>query len=200
MKKSLIALVMSLVFITAGAQIAQSDESPLPKPDVLTEETVFTSQKLSTYDTLVIRDFTTDGAEYSRVDEEERVKIEAMKPLLTKTISESLSMQLKAKKLFKNIVINGEPTANAVIFEGAITEFNAGSRALKFFVGFGAGMAYLKVRGRLVDAQTGRELVTFVDRETGYRGAVTMESYEDLFPHQAKSLGENISQFIEKLY
>lgn len=200
MKKSLVALVMSLVLITAGAQIARSDESPLPKPDVLTEEAIFTSQKLSAYDTLIIRDFATDGAEYSRVDEEEKVKIEAMKPLLVKTISESLAMQLKAKKLFRNIVINGEPTGNAVIFEGAITEFNAGSRALKFFVGFGAGKAYLLVKGRLLDAQSGRELATFVDRETGYRGAVGMESYEDLFPHQAKSLGENISQFIEKLY
>jgi hypothetical protein len=200
MKKSLFALVMSLVLLTAGAQTARCEESPLPKPDILTEEEVFTSQKLSTYDTLIIRDFSTDGAEYSRVDEEEKVKIEAMKPLLTKTISESLAMELKAKKLFKNIVINGEPTGNAVILEGAITEFNAGSRALKFFVGFGAGKAYLLVTGRLVDAQTGRELATFVDRETGYRGAVAMESYEDLFPHQAKSLGENISQFIEKLY
>jgi hypothetical protein len=200
MKKSLVALVMSLVLITAGAQIARSDGSTLPKPDVLTEEAIFTSQKLSAYDTLIIRDFTTDGAEYSRVDEEEKVKIEAMKPLLTKTISESLAMQLKSKKLFTNVVINGEPGGNAVILEGAITEFNAGSRALKFFVGFGAGKAYLLVKGRLLDAETGRELATFVDRETGYRGAVGMESYEDLFPHQAKSLGENISQFVEKLY
>jgi len=128
------------------------------------------------------------------------VKIEAMKPLLVKTISESLAMQLKTKKLFKNVVINGAPEGRAVILEGAITEFNAGSRALKFFVGFGAGKAYLLVKGRLLDAQTGRELATFVDRETGYRGAVGMESYEDLFPHQAKSLGEHISQFVEKLY
>jgi hypothetical protein len=200
MKKSLFALVMSLVLFAAGAQAARSEESPLPKPDVLTEEAVFTSHKLSAYDTLIIRDFTTDGAQYSRVDEEEMVKIDAMKPLLTKTISESLAMELRTKKLFNNIVINGDASGNAVIFEGAITEFNAGSRALKFFVGFGAGKAYLLVKGRLVDAQTGHELATFVDRETGYRGALAMESYEDLFPHQAKSLGENISQFIEKLY
>lgn len=200
MKKSLMALVLSLALIVAGAQAARTEDRPLPKPDVLTEEAVFTSQQLSVYDTLIIRDFTTDGAEYSRVDDEEKVKIEAMKPLLVKMISESLSMQVKTKKLFKNVVINGEPTGNAVILEGAIAEFNAGSRALKFFVGFGAGKAYLLVKGRLLDARTGRELATFVDRETGYRGAVGMESFEDLFPHQAKSLGENISQFIAKLY
>jgi len=27
-----------------------------------------------------------------------------------------------------------------------------------------------------------------------------MESFEDLFPHQAQSLGQNIGEFIEKLY
>lgn len=198
--KPLFALVLTLSLLAAGIQPARSQDTPLPKPDVLTEETIHTSQKLSMYDTLIIRDFTTDGAEYSRVDAEEKGKIDAMKPLLSKTISESITMELKMKKLFKNIVHNGDATENAVILEGAITEFNAGSRALKFFVGFGAGKAYLKAKGRLIDARTGRELATFEDRETGYRGAVSMESYLDLFPHQAKSLGEHISRFIEKLY
>ena len=84
MKKSLFALFLSLVMLSTGAQVARSDENPLPKPDVLTEEEVFISQKLSSYDTLVIREFTTDDAEYSNVDDEERPKIDAMKPLLTK--------------------------------------------------------------------------------------------------------------------
>lgn len=198
--KPLFALVLTLSLLAAGSQPARSQDTQLPKPDVLTEETIHTSQKLSMYDTLIIRDFTTDGAEYSRVDAEEKGKIDAMKPLLSKTISESITMELKMKKLFKNIVHNGDATGTAVILEGAITEFNAGSRALKFFVGFGAGKAYLKAKGRLIDARTGRELATFEDRETGYRGAVSMESYLDLFPHQAKSLGEHISRFIEKLY
>lgn len=200
MKKLVFALAMSLSLLASGAQPALSEETPLPKPGILTEETINTSRKLSTYDTIVIRDFTTDGAEYSRVDPEEKSKIDAMKPLLSKTISESIVMELKMKKLFKNIAHNSEATGNAVILEGAITEFNAGSRALKFFVGFGAGKAYLKAKGRLIDAASGQELATFEDRETGYRGAVGMESYLDLFPHQAKSLGEHISRFIEKLY
>jgi hypothetical protein len=200
MKKLVFALVMTLSMLVTGIHPARSEEAPLPKPGVLTEETINTSRKLSTYDTLIIRDFTTDGAEYSRINPEEKSKIDAMKPLLSKTISESVAMELKTKKLFKNIAHNGETKGNAVILEGAITEFNAGSRALKFFVGFGAGKAYLKAKGRLIDAASGRELANFEDRETGYRGAVGMESYLDLFPHQAKSLGEHISRFIEKLY
>ena len=198
MKKSLFALVLSLVLLTAVP------DCPLRRKPVAETGCADGRRRFHVPETLYIRypryPRLHRRRRISQVDDEERVKIDAMKPILTKTISESLAMELKAKKLFKNIVINGEPTGNAVILEGAITEFNAGSRALKFFVGFGAGKAYLLVKGRLVDAQTGRELATFEDRETGYRGAVGMESYEDLFPHQAKSLGENISQFIEKLY
>lgn len=200
MKKLFAVAILLLTLTVAGSLFAAGDEKPLPKPDVLTEETVSTSQRLSGYDTLIINDIKADGAELTNVDAEEKPKIEAMKPLLVRTFSESLEMELKTRKLFKNILKNVKPTDKAVILEGEITEFNAGNRALRFWVGFGAGKTYLKMKGRLVDAQTGAELATFVDRETGYKGTMTMESYEGLFPSQAKSLGENIAQFIEKLY
>jgi len=47
---------------------------------------------------------------------------------------------------------------------------------------------------------SGKELAIFEDQETGYRGVASMESLEDLFPHQAQSLGQNIGEFVEKLY
>jgi len=134
------------------------------------------------------------------VNDEEKPKVDAMKPLLAKTVSESLEMELKVRKLFKTILRNAEPKGNAVVFEGAFTEFNAGNRAARFWVGFGAGKTYLKMKGRLIDAATGKDLAVFEDRETGYKGVATMEDFEGLFPHQAKSIGENIANFIQKLY
>ena len=200
MKRTLLACVCAISLLLPASMLFAADEKPLPKPDVLSEETVSTSAKLSTYDTIVIRDFKTDGAEYSSIDEEEKPKVDAMKPILVKNVTDSLEMQLKLKKLFKNIVKNAEPTGKAVIVEGEFTEFNAGNRAVRFWVGFGAGKTYLKVKGRLIDAQTGKELATFVDRETGYKGSMTLESFDSLFPAQAMSIGENLSDFIEKLY
>jgi hypothetical protein len=200
MKKLSVVVMLLISFIVAGSIFAAADEKLLPKPDVLTEETVLTAQRLSGYDTFVINDIKVDGAEFNNVDAEEKPRIEAMKPLLVRTFSESLEMELKARKLFKNILKNDKPIGRAVIIEGEIVEFNAGNRALRFWVGFGAGKTYLKMKGRLVDAQTGVVLATFVDRETGYKGTMTLESYEGLFPYQAKSLGENVAQFIEKLH
>lgn len=69
-----------------------------------------------------------------------------------------------------------------------------------FRAGVGAGKTNLKVKGRLIDAQSGKELATFEDQETGFKGVASLDSFEDLFPHQAQSLGEHVGEFIEKLY
>lgn len=192
-------LVAGFVSLSGMTPTFAADETPLPKPDVLTEEAVMTSTRLSSYDTIILRDLTVEKAELSNVDDEEKPKVEAMKPFLIRTVAESLEMELKRRNLFKKIQKNGQ-AKKAVIFEGDFTELNAGNRAIRFWVGFGAGKTYLKMRGRLIDAETGKELATFEDRETGYRGSMTMESFSDLFPHQAKSIGENVANFIEKLY
>ena len=194
---TLLSLLLSLTVTPACLLAADT----LPRPEALSEETIYLTEKISkNYDTIVIKEFAVEGAEYSSVNDEEKAKILTMTPMLLSNIALTLEGELKAKKLFKNIVKNGNTKGKAVILEGQISEFNAGSRALKFFVGFGAGKAYLKFKGRLIDAATGKELATFEDRETGYRGAVSMESYEDLFPHQAKSIGQNLAKFLEKLY
>jgi hypothetical protein len=73
-------------------------------------------------------------------------------------------MEMKKRKLFKNVVLNSDAKENTVILEGSFTEFNVGSRAFRFWVGFGAGKTYLKAKGRLIDAQTGKELASFEDQ------------------------------------
>jgi uncharacterized 2Fe-2S/4Fe-4S cluster protein (DUF4445 family) len=195
--------VLSLLLVpclVAVASMAFADEKPLDKPGILNEEAVMTSQRLSTYDTIVIKDFSTDGVVYDRINDEEKLKVDSMKSLIVKNLTLSLEMELKNKKLFKNIVLNGDAKEKGVILEGNFTEFNGGSRAMRFFVGFGAGRTYLKVKGHLVDAQSGKELASFEDIESGFKGANTMESLDELFPEQARGLGEHIVEYLEKLY
>jgi hypothetical protein len=197
MKKILISFLMVMcctVFAAAG-------DKTLPRPEALSEETIFLTEKLSAnYDTLVIKDFTAEGAEYSNVNEEEKAGIEKMMPMLMNNIADALTAELKSKGIFKKIVRDKNAGGKAIVLEGKFSEFNAGSRALKFFVGFGAGKAYLKFKGRFIDGETGKELALFEDRETGYRGSMTLEGYQDLFPHQAKGIGENLATFLIKLY
>jgi hypothetical protein len=197
--KKVLALLQVLFLVTITS-LAYADEKPLDKPGVLNEEAVMTSQRLAKYDTLVIKDFSTDGVVYDRINDEEKPKVDAMKPLIVKNLTLSIEMAMKTRKMFKNVVLNSDAKENAVILEGNFIEFNGGSRALRFWVGMGAGKTYLKAKGHLIDAQSGKELATFEDQETGFKGVASMDSFEDLFPHQAQSLGEHIGEYIEKLY
>lgn len=197
MKKILLSIVMLISFAT----LAGAGDTPLPKPEALSEETIFLTEKISAnYDTLVIKDFSAEGAEYSRVNDEEKAGIDKMMPMLMNNIADSLTSELKSKGIFKKIVRNNDSGGKTIVLEGSFSEFNAGSRALKMFVGFGAGKAYLKFKGCFVDGTTGKELALFEDRETGYLGTMSVLSYEELFPHQAKSIGENLAKFLMALY
>lgn len=194
-------LILTVMFMLAMVVAATAGDKPLDRPEALSEETIYLTEKISAgYDTLLIKEFSNEGVEYSSVNDEEKAKILQMLPLLKANITLTLESTLKANNIFKKIVVNGNADGKVAVLEGSFSEFNAGSRALKFWVGFGAGKAYIKFKGRLLDKASGKELAKFEDRETGYRGAMSMESYEDLFPHQAKSIGENLAKFLEKLY
>jgi hypothetical protein len=136
-------------------------------------------------------------AEYINITDAEKGKIVQMLPLLKSNISLSLEGELKTRNIFKKIVRHGAASGNVIILEGRFIEFYAGSRTLKFF---GAGKAAIKFKGRLIDGASGKELAAFEDKVTGYHGELPLESYEDLFPLQAKVIGESLSKFFEKLY
>lgn len=197
--KNMLTLLQVLLLVAVTSMVCAA-EQPIAKPGVLNEEAVMTSQRLAKYDTLVIKDFSTKDVVYDRIDDEEKPKVEAIKPLIVKNLTLSIEAEMKKRKLFKSVVVNSDVKENALILEGSFVEFNGGSRALRFWVGMGAGKTYLKAKGRLVDAQTGKELATFEDQETGYKGVASMEGFDSLFPHQAMSLGEHIGEFIQKLY
>lgn len=198
MKKLMICFAMLLTL----ASISMAADATLPKPDAVSEETIYLTEKLSkNYDTLVIKEFSTDGVVYDNVNDEEKTVILQMIPELKTSIYKTLINKLQEKKIFKNASIgNATKNERTVILEGSFSEFNAGNRALKFLIGFGAGKAYIKFKGRLLDASTGKELAIFEDRETGYLGSMTMSSFDTVFPHQAVGIGENISKFLEALY
>jgi len=64
MKKVIYALMFCLA-VCSGAIAADK----LDKPGVMDEEEIFITESLSKYDTVVVRDFTTAGAEYMNLDD-----------------------------------------------------------------------------------------------------------------------------------
>jgi curli biogenesis system outer membrane secretion channel CsgG len=188
-------------FLLCGALTVFARDT-LPTPEVLGKESIFTAQRLGAYDTIVVRDFSTDGAELANLDAEEKKIVEEIKPTIVKNLKESLVKSLKKEGKFRNVLAKGEPKGKAVIVEGKFTKFNGGTGAAKFFLGWIApksGKTNISVTGRLVDAKTGRELATFSDTRSGGEGG-GLGRIRGVMPVQATDEGEEIANFIRKLY
>ncbi|MDD2540008.1 MAG: DUF4410 domain-containing protein [Desulfuromonadaceae bacterium] len=188
-------LVMSLsVYAFAGGEA-------LSKPDVMEEENVAMTQGFSAYDTIIINNLDMDHAEYSRVDDEEKAKIESMKPMLNTIFTSTVAAELKKRGLFKDIKINVKPKGKELIYNASVNEFNAGSRALTMFIGFGSGKVHVIMTGKFIDAKTGKELASFKDQEAGgFFGSQDLGGYEGKFPAFIGRIATQSTDFIEKLY
>lgn len=194
-------IIGSLILVMSFTLFAFAEGTVLSKPDVLGDEEVSMTKGFSSYDTIIINNLDMDHAEYSRVDDEERAKIESMKPMLNTIFTSTVERELKNKKLFKNIKINAKPEGNELVYKASVNEFNAGSRALTMFVGFGSGKVHVVMTGKFIDAKTGKELASFKDQEAGgFFGSQDLNGFEGKFPAFVGRIASLSTEFIEKLY
>lgn len=197
-------VLVSVVLLVMGwTVLAYAGESTLPKPEVLGEETVFLTEKLSArYDSIMVRDFSVEGAEVVNMDKDEQARLKEIKPEIVKALTASIVAKLKSDTGFARVSTKGNGSGKSVILEGKFTRFNAGHGAAKVFLGWMApesAKTNISVTGRLIDARSGKELATFSDTRSGHEGA-TVGFVGEVFRIQAKDQGEEIAKFIGKLY
>jgi hypothetical protein len=196
-------ILVSALFVIFGAGSVYAGDKPLSKPNVLGEESVSITEKLSTqYDTFIVKDFTTEGAEIVNMDNDEKAKLDEVKKDIVKTLTENIVNYVKKETNFKTVSSNTAPSGKAVVLEGKFTKFNAGQGAAKIFLGWMApqgAKTNISVSGRLIDAKSGKELANFSDTRSGGEGA-TMGFVGYVFQVQAKGEGEEIAHFVKKLY
>jgi hypothetical protein len=199
MKKLMFALLLCMSWAVA----ANAADHTLSKPDVLGQETIFLTEKLSAkYDTIIIKNFSTEGAEIANMDKDEQEKLREVKQEIVKTLTESIVEHVKNDTKFARVSTKGASSGRTVILEGKFTKFNAGHGAAKVFLGWMApegAKTNISVSGRLIDARSRRELATFSDTRSGHEGSA-IGFVGLVFKIQAKDEGEEIAKFIEKLY
>jgi hypothetical protein len=196
-------IISSLLLVMIWAVLVHAGDTTLSKPEVLGEEKVFLTEKLSTkYDTFIVKDFTTEGSEIVNMDKDEQDKLKEVRPEIVSTLTENIVKYVKKETDFKKVASNVAPTGKAVILEGKFTKFNAGQGAAKVFLGWFApegAKTNISVSGRLLDAKTGKELATFSDTRSGSEGGA-VGFVGTVFKIQAKDEGEEIAKFVKKLY
>jgi hypothetical protein len=153
--------------------------------------------------TVVIRPFDasaadlgTGGKEGKEARQQEALTIQNEGP---RVLSERFVATLAKGGPFKDVrALKPDEAApdGALIVEGKFLTIDPGSRAKRYFAGFGAGKSSVKVAGQVKDG-SGRVLAEFEQRRIGAMGFAGGDSLGKLMA-DSRSIGEDIGKFLAK--
>jgi len=141
-------------------------------------------------------DLGTGGKEGKKARQEEA---EAMQEQGPKVLASRFVDALQGKDIFKAVRLAGDNDAvegPAIVVEGKFVTLDPGSRAKRYFAGFGAGKSSVKVTGVIKDP-SGKTLATFTQRRVGAMGFGGGDSLGKLMSDSRK-IGEDIAEFLSK--
>jgi len=152
---------------------------------------------LRTYQLIVVDRFAVTDAEVK--DEEDKRLAAAMPSIL----QSELVRHLRVTGLFGKVVNLGETefspgSERALRLEGTISRLAPGSRALRYFVGFGAGRSKAQAEMRFVDAQSGQVVMVTADRRVAAYGVFGGDS-EDHLKESFGDMARDLARFLTRL-
>lgn len=141
-------------------------------------------------------DLGTGGKDGKQTRQEEAQTMQAEGP---RVLAERFASTLKASGPFKEVVVlkDGEAApAGALVLSGKFITLDPGSRAKRYFAGFGAGKSSVKVAGTVTDAQ-GKTIATFEQRRIGAMGMGGGDSLGKLMA-DSRNIGEDLAKFMAR--
>jgi hypothetical protein len=125
--------------------------------------------KLNDYSKLVVEPLDTSTTELPPKDEN---TYEPVIGVLKKT--DGIVLSEIGQKLKGRMEVSGNKAEvsqpKRLVLRGRVADIHPGSQAARYFGGFGAGAAWVKITGELVDAQTGNVLLKFEQQRVGSVG------------------------------
>ncbi len=167
-------------------------------PGVLDKENIITDESLSKYKSIGIKLFSTDNIEYNNVDSDEKRQLKNYLKDWQKLLARTMKNELNGDRVTAFIIDPDGKNADKadMIIDGEFSQVNMGSAFSRMFWGMGAGQAGITVKGKLIDAKTGKELATFEHESTsGLQGGDKWSLVEN----RVQATGDKISEFVQKL-
>lgn len=92
----------------------------------------------------------------------------------------------------RNLLCSGGKSAGTLIVRAKVLNMDPGSRAARYWAGFGAGAARAELSGEVVDAATGKVLLRFQqERRSGV--GVAGGDYVNLMNRNLRAIGEDVA-------
>lgn len=203
MQRTFTLLALFFVLLLSANWLIAADT--LPKPGKFDDEEILTSERLGKkYSVIVVKDYSTKGAEITNIDDEEKRLLQGSEKEIVRALTESTVKHLKKQNIFKRVEANSLTRAHALVLQGKITKFNGGVGAAKWFLGFAAPKSTktnISIDAELIDAATGNVLVKIKDIRSGGEGnSLGSGNMTRAFIVQAQDEGEELAEFIKEIY
>jgi hypothetical protein len=87
-------------------------------------------------------------------------------------------------------------TSDTLIIRGKVVAMDPGSKAARYWAGFGAGAAKAKIEGEIVDAKSGAVLARFTQERRSGVGAMGGD-YQELMQRNLNAIGEDVAAILK---
>ncbi|MBA8884302.1 DUF4410 domain-containing protein [Dokdonella fugitiva] len=149
---------------------------------------------LSDYDRVEVEPLATDGVALPPADENTYEPVKAMLGRFTTVFAEGLR-EAPAKPV--EVIETAAPAARVLRLRGKVLLLDPGSRAKRYWGGFGAGAVRVEVRCELVDGASGDVLLSFTQqRRSGFGGFGG--SYEELMARTIRQIGGDVANLLKQ--
>lgn len=150
---------------------------------------------LGDYQRLAVGELDTGGTPLPEPDDNsyapvQEVLADVTSPLVEGLLESEVGLSVAAQK-------GAAPAgAGGLLLRGHVVEMDPGSRAARYWGGFGAGAARTKIEGELVDSASGRVLLRFTqERRSGV--GVGGGNYVNLLNRNLRTIGEDLGNVLK---
>ncbi|HVG10349.1 MAG TPA: DUF4410 domain-containing protein [Thermoanaerobaculia bacterium] len=199
MSKTLLRLSLALVFLSLLALplAARKGKGPSTEPgkyeewnDEIDELEVVQTFKLSDYSKVIVEPFDTEGTPLPEKDDNTYEPVQQVLKDPAGPFAEGLTEELGGKITVSQG--SGGKGGGTLIVRNKMLHLDPGSKAARYWAGFGAGAARAEVSGEVVDAATGKVLLRFKqERRSGV--GVAGGDYVKLMQRNLRTIGEDIA-------
>ena len=203
MRKSLLLLLLAVaIAVPMQARGKKQQTSTEPGkykewgPDI-DEIEILKSFKLDDYKEIIIEPFTSEGVKLPDKDDNSYDSARRALAESPEYLAGGLNGLLD-QKIYLLDEGDKEPTkSGTLLLRAKVTEMDPGSRAARYWVGFGAGAARTEIQGELVDAKTGEVLLRFTQQRRSGVGAYGGD-YQELMRRNLNTIGEDVAHMLRE--
>lgn len=161
-------------------------------PDIDELEIVKTFD-LAKYSKIVVTPFDTEEVKLPEKDDNTYEPVKKVLASATEGFVQGLRGSVDAKVTLDE---KTGKSADTLVIHGKVLTMDPGSKAARYWAGFGAGAAKAKIQGEIVDAKSGEVLAKFTQERRSGVGMMGGD-YQELMQRNLNAIGEDVANILK---